>query len=100
MLDLPDTQLARIRVVLQREIPRARVFVFGSRVRGNAARWSDVDLAIDAGARLSILQLGLLRHAFSESDVPYIVDVVDWNALSDEFKDAIRPELTPIQTPE
>ncbi|MFN8548234.1 MAG: nucleotidyltransferase domain-containing protein [Candidatus Eisenbacteria bacterium] len=100
MLDLPVEQLAKIRSILHRQVPRARVFAFGSRVRGNAARWSDLDLAIDTGGRLTILELGLLREAFSESDVPYRVDVVDWNALSEEFKDAIRAELTPIQLPE
>ena len=73
MVDLPNEQLARIRAVLEHEIPHAKVFAFGSRVRGNAARWSDVDLAVDTGHRLTIPELGALREAFSESDVDGIV---------------------------
>jgi len=69
--------------------PEVRVWVFGSRATGRAWRYSDLDLAIDAGRRLTLDELAILAEAFSESDLPYKVDVVDWHAIDDRFRELI-----------
>ncbi len=51
---------------------------------------SDLDLAIMTSSPLGLVRLGELREAFSESDPPIRVDVVDWSITTDEFKDVIR----------
>ncbi len=43
--------------------------------------FSDVDLAIDAGAPLSLETLANLRDAFEASDLPYAVDLTDLTSL-------------------
>jgi predicted nucleotidyltransferase len=70
----------------------SEVWVFGSRATGRARRYSDLDLAIDAGRRLTSDEAATLREAFEESDLPYRVDVVDWHAIGDRFRRLVAPD--------
>ena len=72
--------------------PEARVWVFGSRATGRAWRYSDLDLAIDAGRRLTLDELAILAEAFSESDLVYRVDIVDWHAIDGGFRKIIAKD--------
>jgi predicted nucleotidyltransferase len=72
--------------------PGVRIWVFGARACGRARRYSDPDLAIDAGRRLTIDERATLREAFDECDLPYKVDIVDWQAISDNFRQIIDQE--------
>jgi predicted nucleotidyltransferase len=69
-----------------------KVWVFGSRATGRARRYSDLDLAIDAGRRLTLAEAAMLREAFEESDLPYRVDIVDWHAIDERFRRFIATE--------
>jgi type I restriction enzyme S subunit len=71
---------------------RVEVWVFGSRATGRARRYSDLDLAIDAGRRLTSDEAAALREAFEESDLPYRVDIVDWHAIDERFRRVIEAE--------
>jgi type I restriction enzyme S subunit len=66
--------------------------VFGSRATGRARPLSDLDLAIDAGRRLSLDETARLGEAFSDSDLPYKVDIVDWHAVDERFRQMIAAE--------
>jgi predicted nucleotidyltransferase len=68
------------------------VWVFGSRATGRARRYSDLDLAIDAGRRLTSDEASMLREAFEECDLPYRVDIVDWHAIDERFRCLIEAE--------
>ena len=72
--------------------PAARFWVFGSRASGRARCYSDLDLAIDAGRLLTLDEAASLAEAFSESDLAYRVDVVDWCAINDRFRQIIAQE--------
>ena len=73
--------------------PEAIVWAFGSRTTGRARRYSDLDLAIDAGRQLTIRDMALLQEAFDESELSYRVDIVDWRTLDDAFRRRIAGEL-------
>jgi type I restriction enzyme S subunit len=72
--------------------PGSAVWVFGSRARGDARPLSDLDLAIDAGRQLTLDETAILREAFSESDLPYRVDLVDWRSIDEGFRRLIATE--------
>ena len=76
--------------------PEVRVWVFGSRATGRAWRYSDLDLAIDAGRRLTLDETARLAEAFSDSDLPYKVDVVDWHTIDERFRELIAGERVPL----
>ena len=73
-----------------------KVFVFGSRAKGTNKRASDLDLAIDAGRKLTKKELSNLENAFDESDIPYKVDIVDMQNISDSFKKIIEETKIPF----
>ena len=65
--------------------------MFGSRATGRARRYSDLDLAIDAGRRLTRRGLDAARGVRG-SDLPYRVDIVDWHAIDERFRRLIEAE--------
>ncbi len=46
---------------------------------------------------LPLETLAQLRDAFAESNVPYRVDVLDWHAASDPFRNLIAREWTLVR---
>ena len=89
-LDVPVDALAIVRAILRAHLPAgARVWAFGSRACGRAKPYSDLDLAIDAGRALTLGEMAALGEAFSESDLAWKVDVVDWRAAEAGFRDRV-----------
>ncbi|WP_432633738.1 nucleotidyltransferase domain-containing protein [Brachyspira sp.] len=72
--------------ILNAHIKKGKVYAFGSRYKNNNRKFSDFDIAIDTGEKLSFEFLNLLKDAFEESDLPYRVDIIDYNNISDKFK--------------
>lgn len=63
-------------------------YAFGSRVKGNPKTLSDLDLCFFDS--IPVNTLAHLDEDFEESDLPYKVDIVDWNKCSESFKNAIK----------
>ncbi|KAA6405077.1 nucleotidyltransferase family protein [Candidatus Tokpelaia sp.] len=78
---------AVLRAVLPEE---AAVYVFGSRAGGTLKKAADLDLAIDAGRKLTLQEEIALSEKFEDSDLPYKVDIVDLCAVSAAFAKIIR----------
>ncbi|MCX7343178.1 MAG: nucleotidyltransferase domain-containing protein [Proteobacteria bacterium] len=97
-IDISNDQLQIVLDILQKHLDeRTRVWVFGSRAKGLAKKFSDLDLAIDAGKALSFDQLIDLENAFVESDFAYKVDVVDIQNVKDSiFKKIIEEQAVEL----
>lgn len=96
MIWSPDEEKI-VRSILRELIPTARVEVFGSRATGTTKPFSDLDLLIRAKHPLSIHELRLLHDAFSDSDLPYRVDVVDALSTDKDFMRSIQSNSVVIQ---
>jgi len=97
-LAVPPAHLALIRALLDAHLPPgASAFAFGSRATGRNRRFSDLDLLIDAGRPLTLGEWGDLNEAFTESDLPWKVDVIDRHAIQPEFLRVIEPNLIPVR---
>jgi hypothetical protein len=59
---------------------------------GKAKKFSDLDLAIDVGTKLAHHTYVDLKFAFEESDLPYKVDIVDWQSISKSFRKTIQDD--------
>jgi predicted nucleotidyltransferase len=97
-IDLPaDHRRLLVLDILRAHLPRrTKTWVFGSRVTGRARRYSDLDLAIDAGRRLTLDEIAQLAEAFGDSDLPYKVDLVDWHDIDDRWRQIIASERAPL----
>jgi type I restriction enzyme S subunit len=88
-LAITPAELTIVRAILARFVPGCEVWAFGSRAKGNPKQYSDLDLAIVGDQPLSLATTAELAEAFSESDLPYRVDLVDWATTSASFRQII-----------
>lgn len=88
-IDLSPAYLEIVRSILAKQLPQAKVRVFGSRVNGNAKPHSDLDLAIILPTQLDASQRAKLEEAFDESVLPIKIDIVEWHTLSPTFRKLI-----------
>lgn len=97
MLDLKQHELLIVTDIFKSILSdKFEVYVFGSRAKGTARKYSDLDLLIKADKPINYLSLSELEEAFSESDLPYRTDVIDWYAINEDFKKHITPQLIKI----
>lgn len=97
MIDLEEQYLDEIKRILADKVPDCEVRVFGSRIEGKARKFSKLNLALVGKEKLDWRKIELLKDAFSASDIPIIVDVIDFNAISDEFRKIIEKNYEIIQ---
>ena len=65
----------------------------------NARETSDLDLALMTDTPLSIDRTAALRAAFTDSELPFRVDVVDWASTSQSFRKMIHAHHAVIAAP-
>jgi type I restriction enzyme S subunit len=83
--------------ILQKHVPDKEVWAFGSRATHTEKPYSDLDLAIISDLGLTLSMLTAIEHDFSESDLPFKVDVVDWSAISGAFRGIIESHRVRIK---
>ena len=99
-IDIVPADLEIVRQILQDFVPEIEVRAFGSRVTWSARETSDLDLALMTNERLPDSCSMNLREAFSESELPFKVDLIDWATTSDNFRKVIEREYVVVQTNE
>lgn len=82
----------KIIAILKALFPHARIILFGSRALGAQRHSSDIDIAIDAGAKLERSDIGEARDMLNASNMPYRFDIVDLQSISEEMRKAILKE--------
>ncbi|MCW3488812.1 nucleotidyltransferase family protein [Dethiobacter alkaliphilus] len=84
MFGLSEKNLICIREGIKTFAEIERAVVFGSRAMGNYKRGSDIDIAI-AGKNVTGETVAKLSEYLNEvAPLPYYVDVVDYNEISNE----------------
>jgi type I restriction enzyme S subunit len=97
LLDIRPDHLQIVQAILQKHIPEYEVWAFGSRAKWTAKEYSDLDLCVITKEPLSFTILGLLAEDFTESDLPWKVDVLDWSTTAESFQKIIEKDKVVIQ---
>lgn len=97
-IDIRPDHWEIVRGILQKHVPQHEVWAFGSRAKWTAKEYSDLDLAIISDKPQSLEVSARLSDDFSESDLPYKVDVVDWATTSEAFRKIIERDRVVVQT--
>lgn len=95
-IDIRPEHWAIVADILKHHLPHDTVWAFGSRATFTAKPYSDLDLPIIAAAPLPIALIAALEEDFTESALPFKVDVMEWAASSDRFRDIVRRNLTAV----
>ncbi len=97
-LVLTPAELAIVRELLLRHVPHREVWAFGSRVKGTTKPFADLDLAILGDTALPPGTLASLAEDFTESDLPFKVDLLDWATTDAAFRERIKARYVPVLT--
>ncbi len=90
---LSDEQYAWIKKILSLYLPGTEVFVFGSRSRGDHKKYSDLDLAVRAVKAIQRKTWLEIQEQFSESTLPFKVDLIEMQKIDPDFQKAIQKDL-------
>ena len=96
-IDIHPDHWKIVQRILQEHVPDLEVWAFGSRAKWTAKEFSGLDLAVITDEPLPIDTSLALNEAFSESDLPWKVDVVDWASVGDGLKKAIKRDKVLVQ---
>jgi uncharacterized protein len=100
MLDFSEKHTAIIKAILKTHVPDCEVRAYGSRVSGTSHQGSDLDLVVMGKESLGRKRRTGLKSAFVESNLPFSVDVLDWNDLPENFKENILMKFEVVQAGE
>lgn len=88
-IDIKPKDLEIVKKILAEHVSEFHVCAFGSRVQWTAKDSSDLDLVVMTEKPLPSAKMTDLKEAFTESDLPFKVDVVDWATTKEGFRKII-----------
>ena len=92
-IDITTEERQTVLALLQRHLPGTAAWVYGSRVKWTSRPQSDLDLDLVVFATPEQRpQVGDLREAFEESNLPFRVDLFVWDEVPDSFRARIEAE--------
>lgn len=71
-------------------------YYYGSRVKGNFEKMSDLDILIKGECEMPFDKLELIKYLFDNSDIPYIVNFTDFNKIDTRFFNLIKKDLVKV----
>ena len=83
--------------ILDNYCPDAEIWAYGSRIDGTAHDGSDLDLVVK-NFHSNTASVGELRDLFSESNIPFLIDIFQFEQLPDSFKEEIKKNYIVIKS--
>ena len=96
-IDINPFHLDILASILTQQVPDCEVRAFGSRVKGTAHKYSDLDLVVVGKEPLGLSRYSKLTTALEESSLPINVDVLDWHAIPESFRKGIEKQYVAVQ---
>lgn len=69
-------------------------YAFGSRVKGNNRKYSDLDICYKEEIPPNIITE--IKEQLEESNLPFRTDLVLWDNLPNSYRELIKDELVPL----
>ncbi len=81
--------------IFDKYCPKSTIFAYGSRLNGSAHCGSDLDLAVkDFGDEKC--NISELIEILSQSDIPFLIDILEFNLLPESFQKEILKDYEVI----
>lgn len=90
MIDIADDTRKMLNAVFDKYLPPCEIRVFGSRIKGTAKNYSDLDIAIVANEVIERRLFQKLKEEIMELPISFRVDILDWHKISPEFQKIIE----------
>ena len=87
---IQDRYKKEIIEIIRKYLGPCQIYLFGSRARGSNQPNSDIDIAIDTGARADWRTIVRIKQELDEqTTIPFKIDVVDLQSANESFKEEI-----------
>ena len=96
-LDFPPQYMKVLNEIIHEHIPDAEIWAFGSRVTQQHHDASDLDLTVHNVE--SVESLDDFRTAVINSNIPVLIDILNWESIPQSFKDEIQKRHVVIHVP-
>jgi predicted nucleotidyltransferase len=93
MINIPEHHFNILKNILKHY--NYTFYIFGSRITNNAKPLSDIDLFYKEDIPEKIIIS--LENEFEESDLPYKVDLINYNSCDDDFKKIMDSNYVIVQ---
>ena len=71
-------------------------YYYGSRVKGNYEKTSDLDILIKGKEEMPYDKLEIIKFFFDKSDLPFVVNFIDFHSTDEKFYKMIEKDLVKI----
>ncbi len=99
---LSKKQIELIKSILEQhltDIDDAKAYIFGSRANGKFKEYSDIDIAIKSKNDKLPLLLSKMQDLLEESDLPFKVDLLNWEDIAKEYLPSIKKHKKEFWSP-
>lgn len=93
---ISNSQKTEIISILSKFNLETIAFAYGSRTKNTHRKYSDLDIVLKNKTPLAKETIWNLHEEFSESSLPFQIEVRDWSILSPEFQNRIEDDLVPF----
>lgn len=95
MLNVKQEYLNELINIFNNYCPKAEIWAYGSRVNGDCHSGSDLDLVVKSFNDTN-KSLSELNNLLNESDIPFLIDIQDFEELPKIFQDEIKKNYVKI----
>lgn len=98
VLGVTDKEQRIIEDILDAYADSYAFYYYGSRVKGNFEKTSDLDVLIKGQKEMPLFILSELKEKFDASYLPYIVNFSDYHNITPDFYEHIKQDLVNYKT--
>lgn len=88
-LNVKPEYLKMLLEIFEKYCPKAEIWAYGSRVNGGSHDGSDLDLTVKSFGAANV-NLAKLKTLISESNIPFLVDINEYDKLPESFRNEIK----------
>ncbi len=72
-------------------------FLYGSRTKDNFRKLSDLDILVKSDKEINLDDIETIKNLFDNSNIPYIINLTNFNNISKDFYELIEKDLKKIE---
>ena len=93
---ITEEEEAIIKQILNPYFSEYEFFYYGSRVKGNFEKTSDLDILIKGQEKMPYDKLEVIKFLFDNSYLPFVVNFVDYYSIDEHFYNLISKDLVKL----
>ncbi len=95
MINLKEEYLEELKKIFNMYCPKAEIWAYGSRIKNDSHSGSDLDLVVRSFNQKN-KYIYELKELINNSNIPFIVEIQDFDRLPNSFQNEIKKEYIRI----